>query len=225
MSKLTVVDVLGMFSEVIDFNSKMGNSLKNKNLIDSYHKFTKEEFFGTDEYLDGVRTGNLEMILDGLCDLVHTTAYWALLNGYTPNVDVQDVFSEVDMNTVKTISSDLKYSIEQGLSYYSMNNLIMLLAHSETLRKFDIVGAFKEVARSNNSKVIPKEGVDIEEELLYITSEGRYADISVEEVVVNGEIFLAFKAGQDVREGVTFKAPKLIKTRQFSEPNLQQFIL
>ena len=225
MKKLTVADVLGMFDEVISFNLKMGNSLDNKNLIDSYHKFTKEEFFGEDEYLDGIRTGNLEIELDGLCDLVYTTACQALLDGYTPNVDVRCAFNEIGMNNIDTIRSDLKYSIEQGLSYYAMNNLILLLTHKDTAGKFDILGAFKEVARSNNSKVVPAESVDIDEEVVYITTAGRYADITVEEVEVGGEMFLAFKAGHDVREGVKFKAPKLIKTRQFSEPALQQFIL
>ncbi len=224
MNKLTVQDVLGMISEVANFNLKMDNSLENKKLIDSYHKFTHEEYFGKGEYLEGVNTNDAEMSCDGMADLVFTTVYWALLEGYNPEVDVRNAFNEIGYDSVETIRKDLEYSIREGLSFYAMNNLILLLTHEDTFAKFDILGAFNEVARSNNSKFVLASSVDVAEEVTLIETAGRYGDITVTEVEVNNEIYLAFKAGQDLREGVTFKAPKMIKASSFSEPSLAKFI-
>ncbi len=217
-------DVLGMISEVANFNLKMDNSLENKKLIDSYHKFSKEELSSENEYLDGVAKGDLDMQLDGLADLTFVISYWALLEGYNPEVDVRNAFKEIGYDSVETIRGDLEYSIREGLSFYAMNNLILLLTHEDTFAKFDILGAFNEVARSNNSKFVLASSVDVAEEVTLIETAGRYGDITVTEVEVNKEIYLAFKAGQDLREGVTFKAPKMIKASSFSEPSLAKFI-
>ena len=222
---MQVSDIKQMLSDVVTFNTIMGNSLDNKDLISTYESLTKEEFFGKGEFKDSYIKGDLEGQLDGLCDLVYTCGYWALLEGYNLENNVGTALDFTDNTFLSDDIKDLEYSINEGLSAYALNNLITILSKKEVTSKFDIVGAFNEVKRSNLSKFVPAESVDIDEEVTYIESVGRYADISVEEIETEDGVLLAFKAGKDLQNNVTFKKPKLIKTRNFSEPQLEQFIL
>ena len=227
MRELTAQDVLYMQDEVIRFNKMMGNEVTDIDLSPSYYNFTKEELFGEDELLDSYRKKDLEGILDGAIDLFFTCGYWANLHGHIleDNVWLKTISTEANMQKVRDILEDLEQSVISGYSFYSQTNLLHLL-HNETFQGlFDVLGAFKEVMSSNMSKYVVKGSVDIEEESNYITSQGRYEDISVVEVESSGITYLAFKALRDNKNDVTFNTPKLIKTRLFKEPELKQFIL
>lgn len=225
MKKLTVKDIMEMVYGVEEFNTLMGNSLEDKNLIKTYRHLTEEEFFGQSEFYQSYLNGDKDGCLDGMVDLVYVSFYWYLLHGYTFKEEyIEQLIKEANMTSLKTDVSDLKGLIEQGLSYYVVNTLIRILAKGETNSQFDIMGAFKNIQDSNLSKVILKGTVDVDKELSTIEGKGRYKDITVQEVINDDKVYLCFKAGEDTENNVKFSSPKIIKTSLFVEPDLKQFI-
>lgn len=226
MKQLTVQNIMEMVEGVREFNTIMGNSLGDKNLIKTYHHLTEEEFFGQTEFYQSYLSGDKEGQLDGMIDLIYVSFYWYLLHGYTFKEEyIEQLIKESNMTSLKTDVADLKGLIEQGLSYYVVNTLIRILAKTETNTQFDIMGAFNNIRESNLSKVILKGTVDIDKELAIIESKGRYKDITVQEVTNNDKVYLCFKAGEDTENNVKFSSPKIIKTSHFVEPSLSEFIL
>lgn len=225
MNKITTKDVMNMVQGVKDFNTIMGNDLTNKELTQTYFDLTKEEFSGDKEFYMSYLDEDKEGTLDGLIDLVFTSFAWYLLGGYKFKEGyIDQLIKESNMTTLKTDVYDLKDLISQGLSYYTVNTLIRILTKDEVTSQFDIMGGFKNILDSNMSKVILDGELNIEDELKLIESKGRYKDITVQEVVNGGNVYLAFKAGEDTENNVKFKAPKIIKTSLFKEPELSDFI-
>lgn len=225
MKQLTVQNIMEMVEGVKEFNTIMGNSLEDKNLIKTYRHLTEEEFFGQSEFYQSYLKGDKDGSLDGMIDLIYVSFYWYLLHGYTfKEVYIEQLIKESDMTSLKTDVADLKGLIEQGLSYYVVNTLIRILAKTETNTQFGIMDAFNNIRESNLSKVILKGTVDIDKELSIIESKGRYKDITVQEVTNDDKVYLCFKAGEDTENNVKFSSPKIIKTSRFVEPSLSKFI-
>jgi len=226
LNKITTKDVMTMVQGVKDFNIVMGNDLTNKELTQTYFDLTKEEFSGSGEYYQSYLHNHKDGILDGMIDLVFTSVAWYLLQGYTFKEEYIErlLTIEADMTTLQTDVEDLGRLINRGLSYYTVNTLIRILGKTSVQEQFNIMGGFKNILESNMSKVILDGELDIEEELKLIESKCRYKDITVQEVINGGNVYLAFKAGEDTENNVKFKAPKIIKTSLFKEPELGEFI-
>lgn len=225
-TKLTIEDFLTMEKGVVSFNEKMGNSLEDDTLIPTYHALSKEEICG--ELLEAIKADDKVEILDALIDGVFVVFYWALLSNKTftltnaiswidSYLDKEDQGESVD-GTIEALES----CILTGYAYGAQSNLVPLIISYQD--QFDIMGAYKEVLRSNLSKFKPKGSTDIEKELKLIEEQVRYGDITVEEISAEGGEFITFKAGRDIKNNVTYGAPKIIKPSSFSEPNLLPFI-
>ena len=224
--KLITENIFWMKEQIVRFNELMDNDINNKNLIGTYAKLTEEEFRGEGEFLQSFLSDDKEGMLDGLIDLTFTSFYWYLLEGHTFKEEFIErlINVEADMTSLKSDVEDLKYSIDKGLSYYTVNTLIRILAKESIQSQFDILGAFFNILESNLSKLVLKGSVDTEKELVNILAKGRYADVSIYEKVSDDKVYYAFKAMKDIQNGVTFKEPKLIKTSLFKEPELRSFI-
>ena len=229
MNKLTPQDFIFMEKEIVKFNELMGNSLDDDRLVSTYQKLSVEEV--VKELLPAYQTNDTVEILDALIDGAFVVFYWTLLNNpdnslgknlrwLEEDVCIDEVDTEDEM---KNVLLALGSYIEKGDSFCAQTYLYIAISYYQT--QFDIMGAFREVLRSNLSKFILNGTVDIQEEIDYIESVGRYSDITVTEKEQGGEIYLAFKALRDNQNDVTFDKPKLIKTRNFSEPQLEQFIV
>jgi hypothetical protein len=169
-------------------------------------------------------------VLDGLIDAFFTCGYWAILDDEPLSESVQWLEDDIcvddvigGMTELQTLDALSDYVVSEGGSYHSQIYVCVLISHFQN--KFDIMGAFNEVMSSNMSKYVLKGTVDIQEEIDYILSAGRYDNISVSEIESNGETYLAFKAGMDKQNNVIFDTPKLVKSRLFREPQLEQFVL
>lgn len=229
MNKLKAEDFVFMEKEIVKFNTLMGNSVTDSHLKNTYQNLSIEEV--VKELLPAYEANDKIEILDALIDGAFVVFYWALLNntGDALENNIRWLSRDICVNVVEeddnvqSILLQMKEDINNGAVFNVQTHLCVLISYYQT--QFDIMGAFKEVLRSNLSKYITAESVDIDEEVSYIESAGRYADITVEEIETEDGILLAFKAGKDLQNNVTFKKPKLIKTRNFSEPELGKFIL
>lgn len=228
LNKVTVEDVLYMQSEVIRFNEMMGNDVTDKDLIPTYKHLVHEEFFSDGEFLDSYRKEDLVGICDGIIDLIYVAVYYANLNGHFLEDGEflrEHLPKEADMQKVSSIVKDMEFAIKENLPYYTLTGLMKLIHNTFVSEVFDIKGAFNEIRESNLSKYCLASETDIEGELAHIKSVGRYSGLSVEEIESDGVIYLAFKALRDNKNDVDFSKPKLIKTRNFKEPQLEQFII
>ncbi len=228
VSLLTPQDFIDFEEGVLNFNKCMGNVVgtreENKKLINTYQKLSYEECFGEGELLDSVEKGDLEGELDGLIDCVFTVFYWNNLT-HPKRFLSQELTWLRNLSTAEDVGvcyDTLSESIGEEDAMNSQTELIHLLFDAQN--KFDIRGAFKEILSSNMSKFAVKGEINIEEEKTYIEGKGRYFDITTEEVNVGGKTYIAFKAGKDLQNNVTFVSPKLIKCSTFVEPELKQFI-
>lgn len=227
---LTGEDILYMQEQVIKFNEIAGNNTKDKSLIPLYKSLTEEELLGEDELIDSWNKGDMVGVLDGLIDSVFVSFYWAVLNGYGFSKNNTDKWYATAIDEVETYSTgELLSFLEDGLKFdkpfgYQTNFIILLYKLSE---KFDIVSAFDIINESNLSKFVnsKREGgveqQDLDLELKYIGSQGRYDDVGYHKV---GDYYV-FTAKEDVKNNVVFSKPKIVKPSSFKEvEGLEQFI-
>lgn len=230
MNKLTPEDFIFMQEGVISFNKMIGNKLTleeaQPDLIETYRLLSIEELTGEGELMDSIEKKDKVGTLDGYIDCVFTMFYYACLEGIDLNKD------HLWLRVVTLLLEPL--CLQKELDYILLNltdddaekaqiNIITLMISEQD--NFNFVAAFKEVLRSNYSKFAIKKDIDIEKELAYITSAGRYGELSYDEIVVDGKVYIAFKANIDLQSGVTYTKPKLIKCSTFSEPELGQFVI
>jgi len=211
-NKLTFDNLLKFQSDVISWNSIFNIKPTDSGYTSLYQQLTYEECFGEGELIDSLEKEDTVGILDALVDLIFTAFQWATLSGCNLQEEDRDWYDNVVVgNTAKDFYlEELKRTILKEDAFASQTALIHLLeSYSED---FDIVGAFNLVLESNTTKAVHvSKGVDIEQEIAYIESQGRYGDITCER---SGEYFV-FKAGQDVRDGVVFDKAKIIKSSLF----------
>ena len=229
IKKLTPEDFIFMEKEIVKFNKLMGNCVTDEHLIPTYQNLSVEEV--VKELLPAHNVDDKIEILDALIDGAFVVFYWALLNSSQNTLENNEswlreyicIDNIEEPENIKDILMEMAKDINRGSSFDVQTHLCVLLSYYQT--QYDIMGAYREVLRSNLSKFVPAESVDIDEEVTYIESVGRYIEITVEEIETEDGVLLAFKACKDLQNNVIFKKPKLIKTRNFSEPQLEQFIL
>ena len=227
---LTGADILYMQEQVIKFNEIAGNNVKDKSLIPLYKSLTEEELLGEDELIDSWNKGDMVGVLDGLIDSVFVSFYWTVLNGDGFNKNSADkwyetAIDEVDTYSTEELLSSLKYELTSDNPFgYQTNFMILLYKLSE---KFDIVSAFDIINESNLSKFVDskKEGgvdqQDLDLELKYIESQGRYGGVNYHKV---GDYYV-FTAKEDVKNDVVFTKSKIVKPSSFKEvEGLERFI-
>ena len=215
----TFDDLLYIQQSVIDWNIIFGIKPEDSQYVSLYHSLSKEEFNGKGEFYPSLMAGEIEGIADGLGDMCFTVFQWAVLDGnmMLDNYDRSWFDKIVVGNLVHDQHvSELDKHLVEGNSFGAQTSLIHLLYYYSR-KEYDVMGIFNRIKESNYSKAVKKEKVvDVQDEIDYIKEQGRYGDISCEEVVApNGEEYYIFKAGQDVRSGVVFDKPKVIKSRQF----------
>ena len=82
------------------------------------------------------------------------------------------------------------------------------------IKCYDIMSAFEEVSRSNNSKYpLVTDVENPEKEIEFITGQGRYGGVVFKEV--NGRY--VFLAKEDVKKGIVFDKMKIVKCSLFSD--------
>ena len=209
---LTFADVLEMQRKVVQWNKLFGINPTDKEYIPLYHELSKEEFFGEGEFLESWDKRCDKGILDGLCDMVFTTFQWGVLEGCPLVTSDRDWVEKVDTLApeihISVIGSSLPY--KKCGAFDIVSELIYLLVQAST--QYNVKAAFDRVCESNYSKAVHKDkNVDIEKEIEYITSQGRYGDITCE---TSGD-YIIFKAGKDIRSGVVFDKPKVVKSSFF----------
>lgn len=214
---LTVEQFQYMEDKVLEWNKVFGNDLNDKSLIPTYVNLCIEE---GSEYVKADQTDNHVEKVDALVDSVYTGF---MLNRLQEGQSYGKWFSAVITDNMTTPSLRILLSALKEYEYiygYTTNLPVILLEESE---HYDIFNAFKLITESNFSKAAPL-SVDIESEIEYITSQGRYADVFAEES--NG--YIIFKAKQDLQEGNTFEKGKIVKWRGYKSPEdlggLEQFI-
>jgi hypothetical protein len=89
----------------------------------------------------------------------------------------------------------------------------------------DIKSLYKVISASNYSKYVHESalyyGFDLDGEVSYIESKGRYGDVTYKKV---GEYYV-FTAGKDLESRMVFDKPKIVKPITFKEVfGLEQFI-
>lgn len=210
--ELTFADILDFQTKVIEWNKIFGINPDSKEYIGLYQQLTFEECFGTDELVESVEKGDMVGVADALADNLFTCLQWAVLNGKPLTLDDKQWFDRVVKgNIMKNIALEqYKDAIIEEDSYKAQTALLHLLeSYSDVI---NIVGAFNLVHKSNLSKAVHEsKDIDIAAEIAHIESQGRYGDVTC---VKSGEYWV-FKAGQDVRDGVTFDKPKVVKSSLF----------
>ena len=208
---LTFADVLEMQRKVVQWNKLFGINPTDKEYIPLYKSLSDEEFFGDSEFLESWNKKCEEGQLDGAADLSFTTFQWAVLDDNCIDPADECWFEGIGADSdITPYIEGLGKELERGDSFASQTELLHILKRLST--KYNVKAAFDRVCESNYSKAVHKDkNVDIRAEIDYITSKGRYADITAEE---SGD-YIIFKAGMDVESGVVFDKKKVIKSRQF----------
>lgn len=206
--RLTIEDLLYMQDKVVEWNKIFGIYPSSKEMVPLYQALSHEEFFGEDEFLESYKKGDHEGILDGCADLAFTVMQWAVMSGYFIRETDKSVL--IPPSNVDFEISCLEYEISHKFAWEAQTALMTVLYLLS--EKYDILGAFDRVCESNYSKALHKDNsVDIEAEIEYILSQGRYEDITCEE---SGDYYV-FKAGKDLQSGVVFDKGKVVKHSKF----------
>lgn len=223
--ELTFADILDFQTKVIEWNQIFGINPDSKEYIGLYQQLTFEECFKENELVESVEKGDMVGVADALADNLFTCLQWAVLDGKPLTLDDKQWFDRVVKgNDMKTIALEqYKDAIIDEDSYKAQTALLHLLeSYSDVI---DIIGAFNLVHESNLSKAVHEsKEIDIAAEITYIEAQGRYGNITC---VKSGEYWV-FKAGQDLRDSITFDKPKVVKSSHFLDVNdlggLSQFI-
>ena len=224
MKEITFSDVLGMFNTVLEWNTLAGNQ-PTQELTEVYRQLTLAEYEGKGEFLEGYRTRNHEMVLDGIGDMTFTGMFWVATEKFNEE-DLYDSYT-LAVNQVRLAGVSLpdtvdamKFFIERKSSEGFLIELLTLLICLED--QYDLLRSFQSVSESNFSKFPKVEDVeDPEKELEIILDKGRYVGLDYKEF----EGRYIFTAMQDLQDDVRFDKPKIIKSSQFVEvSDLTQFI-
>lgn len=210
--ELTFADILDFQTKVIEWNQIFGINPDSKEYTQLYQQLTFEECFKKDELVESVEKGDMVGVADALADNLFTCLQWAVLDGKPLTLDDKQWFDRVVKgNNMKTIALEqYKDAVIKGNSYKAQTALLHLLeSYSDVI---DIVGAFNLVHESNLSKAVHEsKDIDIAAEIAHIEEQGRYGDVTC---VKSGEYWV-FKAGKDIRDGVTFDKAKVVKSSYF----------
>ena len=233
--KTQVIKLDKLTRDIIDFNLLIGNNYKDPDLkdglISTYKELFTEEF--TREYC---KAETPIQFLDALCDMwvVGSFLYKCTTSeDYQGNLYNGNVWYENSIDYMKdSIYIQDHMSILDDIIYSTSGTL-------------DFEGALEEVNRSNLTKVpLVKDFIEamtrmssqfyaghyhLEKaaavQIELIEEEGRYGDITYKVVTDKGGLErIAFFAGRDVKDNITYDRPKLVKPCTFEDPELEWFI-
>ncbi len=191
----------------------------------------KEEMQGANELFDSIQNDNMEMILDGICDVLYV-AYGAYATlGIEP---IECVISTQDERTSKLMTMSDAYTamkhvidgyeqtsrgllhgdlptIQKGLNHIVLSCLKIAEAHN-----MDVIGAFNEVHASNMSKFCSS-SVECGHSIAKRQCEGKtdYDGAEGFEVRVGDVSYFVIRRAKD---------GKVLKGMNFFEPDLSKFI-
>lgn len=225
------------FNAVVEFMTVAGQEV-NSTFVEPTTKvgnfrlaLIKEEMHGPNELFDSIQNDDMEMILDGICDVLYV-AYGAYATfGIEP---IEHVISPQDNSTSTLMSMSYASAvmrhvvdgyeqtargltfgdmttIQKGLNHIVLSCLQIALAHN-----FDVIGAFKEVHASNMSKFCSS-SVECGHSIAQRQIEGKtdYDGAEGFEVRVGDTSYFVIRRAGD---------GKVLKGRNFFEPDLAKFI-
>ncbi|AUR87485.1 hypothetical protein NVP1101O_074 [Vibrio phage 1.101.O._10N.261.45.C6] len=220
-----------MEDKVLEWNTVFGNNLDDGSLIPTYVKLCIEE---GNEYVNAPQKAvELFKVKHGRMPSKNEEDQTELLTiKHCERIDAlgDSVFTGFMLNrlqeSAKYQEGDCWFTemMTKGYDLVSMENILNLLEISDVYgyttdlplklfqesERYNIFGAFQRICESNFSKAATKD-VDIEKEIVYIESQGRYADVFAEE---SGD-YIIFKARKDLVEGNTFEKGKIVKPSTF----------
>ncbi|ALM62081.1 nucleotide pyrophosphohydrolase [Vibrio phage qdvp001] len=209
--------------DVVQWNKIGGNEVEDKSLIPIYTQLSREEMFGQNEFLQGWFTGDKVMQADGVGDLLFTVGMLCELTDSPEDFQV-NTKEWKNLFTTEDVISLLSSSLINVEDYYELREHLFALCvkMSEIM---DVEGVFRVISDSNYSKYVHEDmlyhGFDLEGEVGFIESRGRYGDVNYKKV---GNYYV-FTAGKDLESGVVFDKPKIIKSSLYHEPEgLEKFI-
>lgn len=213
---ITEKDILHFEQEILKFNHIAGNDILDEDLTPVYEGLILEE--GEEIFT----ADSAEDYLDGIVDLGVVGIYWMNLV-FPKGVKQYNLrFKEPDGNKV-SIMNALEDSLTKHKFHYVMADWMCLLEQIQY--DFDLVGAFKEVCDANMTKFPLKSTVDMEKEFEHIVSQGRYSDLTCEEVEYKSDTYLVFRAKEDLQNNRTFGGKgKIVKHSGVRLPDLTPFI-
>ncbi|CAH9014512.1 conserved hypothetical protein [Vibrio phage 501E54-1] len=208
-----------IIDKVVFWNSLAGNLPEDRGLEKIYLQLSREEFFGQNEFLQGWFTGDKVMQADGVGDLLFTAGMLSRIVN-----DTQIIFKPSELNqlvvieVVQHLSGDLINWAESV--YDSLFGLCYKM--SEVM---DVESIFEVIYQSNVSKYVHTDnlygGFCLDGEVQAIESQGRYAEVDYKLV---GDYYV-FTALRDVKSGVVFDKPKIVKSSLFKDvEGLEEFI-
>ncbi|UZV41268.1 hypothetical protein vBVpaMR16F_202 [Vibrio phage vB_VpaM_R16F] len=212
-----------IIQDVVQWNKIGGNEVEDKSLIPIYTQLSREEMFGQNEFLQGWFTGDKVMQSDGVGDLLFTVGMLCELTSSCDHFQCTTHEWKDSFSTEEVISL-LSSSLINVEDYYELREHLFALCvkMSEIM---DVEGVFRKISKSNYSKYVHEDelyhGFDLDGEVSLIESKGRYWDVKYKKV---GDYYV-FTAGKDLKSGVLFDKPKIIKSSLFHEPvGLGKFI-
>lgn len=225
------------FDSVVEFMSVAGQKV-NTSFTEPTTKvgnfrlsLINEEMKGQNELFDSIHKDNMEMILDGICDVLYV-AYGAYATFGLETLDYAIPSQRNIPSTLLPMSeahvlmryvSDGYEQLSRGLTIGDMrtiqtglNNIVfntLTIAHSHN---FNVVGAFDEVHKSNMSKFCTSaESALADIEVRVNQGKQDYIGATVGEVEFHGKTFYVINRAGD---------GKVLKGTNFFEPDLTKFI-
>lgn len=233
---LTVTQLEYMEKRVLEWNKIFGNNLDDESLIPTYINLCIEE---GKEYVNAHQKA-LELFEAFPHMRENTTLLERLEHSERIDALVDSIFTGFMLNRLYTgegfgewfgfdftignyCFEDCLGELDRRLPSVGSYSNLLLFSLMEESKRYNLFGAFQRVAESNFSKAAPKT-VDVDKEIIYIESQGRYSDVFAEE----SDDYLIFKAKHDLQEGNFFEKGKIVKWSGFRSVEdlggLEQFI-
>jgi hypothetical protein len=198
-----------MEDKVIQWNIIAGNDPDDKSLIETYKNLCIEEM------KELIRAKSDEDIMDACLDLIYVGFFLNRLyegknlkekdNMWINSLALRDGQGEVTLEDNINSLWDLK---EGKYNAFTSDFITYLFDYYQY--KFNIVDGFNVVTKSNYSKYSTHD-LDLDREVEYIKSQGRYDDIFYEKV---GD-YVVFRATHDSKENKHYPKGKIMKPSTF----------
>lgn len=206
MNKLTAEDIFYMEDKVIRWNIIAGNDPDDKSLIETYKNLCIEEMN------ELISAKSDEELLDAVLDLIYVGFF---LNRLCEGVSLKDKYRVWIESLSKSNNRFKPYPLDM-IDYLTYNDfdefvgdfIYYLFYYYQN--KFNIVDGFNVVTKSNYSKYSTHD-LDLDREVEYIKSQGRYDDIFYEKV---GD-YVVFRATYDSKENKHYPKGKIMKPSTF----------
>lgn len=225
------------FDAVVEFMTVAGQEV-NHSFVEPTTKvgnfrlsLIEEEIDGKNELFYSIHDDNLEMILDGICDVLYV-AYGALATFGLDTAVYEIPEQRNEKSTLQTMSTArvLMKRVHDGYEQTvrglqsgdlitiqtGLNNIIYSTIDIAAVHNFDLNGAFKEVHASNMSKFCTSSS-ECDDSISFRQAEGKadYTGAGGYEVKVGDSTYFVIRRSGD---------GKVLKGKNFFEPDLSKFI-